>query len=115
MEWRIGIIWWVIFYIRYSRLWVHHQKTSKVTENSSIRIYVNKTENKITFKFKTGYYLQLLTRDTIKLLGSTKSKTTKNDNCRNMPYLEIHEIVLVYCNIVSNDYQQNYCKHYFSY
>ena len=42
----------------------------------------------------------------MKLFGSTKSKITKN-NGENMPYLEITEVVLVYCNIVNNDYQQD--------
>ena len=37
-------------------------------------MYVNKIEDIITFKTKTGYYLQLLTPEAVKLLGSTKSK-----------------------------------------
>ena len=37
-------------------------------------------ENRITFKIKTGYYLELLTPETMKLLGSTKSKITKDRN-----------------------------------
>ena len=41
-------------------------------DNPSIRIYVNRIENRITFKIKTGYYLELLTPKTIKLLGSTE-------------------------------------------
>ena len=40
--------------------------------NPSIKIYINKIENRITFKIKTGYYLELLTTETMKLLGSTK-------------------------------------------
>ena len=70
-------------------------------------IYVNKIEDKITFKIKTGYYLELLTPETMKLLGSTKSKITKDENGENVPHLEITEVVLIYCNIVNNDYQQN--------
>ena len=69
--------------------------------------YVNKTENRITFKMKTGYYLELLTPETMKLLGSTKSKINKDENGENVPYLEITEVVLTHCNIVNNDYQQN--------
>ena len=46
--------------------------------NQSIRIYVNKIENRITFKIKSGYYLELLTPETMKLLGSTKNKITKD-------------------------------------
>ena len=55
------------------------------TANHSIRIYVNKTENIITFKIKTGYYLELLTSQTIKQLGSNKSKIIKDKNNENVP------------------------------
>ena len=40
----------------------------------------------------------------MKLLGSTKNKITKGEN---VPHLEITEVVLVHCNIVNNDYQQD--------
>ena len=43
----------------------------------------------------------------MKLLGSTKSKITKNKNSENVPYLEITEVILVHCNIAINNYQQN--------
>ena len=72
-----------------------------------MRIYTNKIENRITFKIKTGYYLELLTPETMKLLRSTKSKITKNENGENVPHLKIIEVVLVYRNIVKNNYQQN--------
>ena len=77
------------------------------TDNPSIRIYVNKIKNRITFKIKTGYCLELLFPETMKLFGSTKSKITKDKNGENVPYLEITEIVLIHCNIVNNDYQQD--------
>ena len=73
--------------------------------NSSIKIYINKIENRITFKIKTEYYLELLTPETVKLLGSTKSKITKDKNGENVPYLEITEIVLIYYNAVNNSGQ----------
>ena len=41
----------------------------------------------------------------MKLLGSTKSKITKNENGENIPNLETTEAVLLQCNIVSNNYQ----------
>ena len=69
-------------------------------------IYVNKNENRITVKIKTGYYLELSTPETMKLLGSAKSKITKDKNGENVPHLEITEAVLIHCNIVYNDYQQ---------
>ena len=50
-------------------------------------IYVKKIENRITFKIKTGYYLELLMSETMKLLGSTKSKITKDKNGENVPHL----------------------------
>ena len=71
------------------------------------KIYANKIENRITFIIKAGYYLKLLSPETIKLIGSTKSKTTKDENGENMPHLEITEVVLGHCNIVNNDYQQD--------
>ena len=74
---------------------------------SSVQIYVNKIENRITFKIKNGYSLELLTPETMKLLGSTKNKITKDKNGENVPHLEITEVILVHCNIVNNDYQQD--------
>ena len=73
----------------------------------SVKIYVNKIENRITFKIKTGHYLELLPSGTMKLLGSTENKITKDKNGENLPHLEIKEVVLVHCNIASNDYQQD--------
>ena len=43
----------------------------------------------------------------MKLLGSTKNKIAKNKNGENLPQFEITEVVLVHCNIVNNDYQQD--------
>ena len=59
------------------------------------------------FEIKTGYYLELLTPETMKLLRRTKSKITKNENSENVPCLEITEVVLINCNVVNNSYQQN--------
>ena len=80
---------------------------SENVDNLSIRIYVNKIENRITFKIKNGYYLELLTLETMKLLGSTESKITKDKKCKNVPHLEVAELVLVRCNLANNDYQQD--------
>ena len=83
------------------------QKHSESVDNPSIRIYANKIENRITFKIKKEYYLELLTPETMKLLGSTQSKITKDKNGENVLHLEITEVVLVYCNLFNNDYQQD--------
>ena len=63
------------------------KKHEKVTDNPSIRIYINKIENRIKFKIKTRYYLELLTPETIKLLWSTKIEIPKNKNDGNAPHL----------------------------
>ena len=63
------------------------KKHRKKTLNHSIRIYISKTENSITFKIKTGYYLELLTPETMKSAGSTKSKINKNEYGENVPNL----------------------------
>ena len=70
--------------------------------------FVNKIENRNMFKTKTGYYLELLTPEVMKLLRSTKSKITKNNkNSKNESHWEITEVAFVHCDIVSNDYQQD--------
>ena len=56
---------------------------------------------------KTWYYLKLLPRETMKLLGSTKNKRTKDENGEKVPHLEITEVALVHCNIVNKDYQHD--------
>ena len=108
MELRIWITWWIMFYI-----WISDhfefilKKHGEKTINPPIKICIDKIENRITFKIKTWYYLQFLTPETTKLLGSTKSKITKDKNCGNVSYLEITEIILIHCNVVNNSYQQN--------
>ena len=83
------------------------KKHSESVDNRSIRMYINRIENRITFKIKNGYYFELLTPETMKLLGSTESKITKEKNGENVPHLEVVELVLVHCNFVNNDYQQD--------
>ena len=80
---------------------------SENVDNPLIRTYVNQIGNRITFKIKSEYYLQLLTPETMKLLGSTESKITKDKNGEIMPHLEVVELVLVHCSLVNNDYQQD--------
>ena len=81
------------------------KKYETLTKNPSIQIYPNKIKNRIIFKIKTGYKLELLTPETMKLLGSTKKVVDKDKNGENVPKLEIVEVVLVHCNFVKNDYQ----------
>ena len=70
-------------------------------------MYINRIENRITFRIKNGYYLELLAPETMKLLGSTESKITKDKNGENVPHLEVVELLLVLCNLVNSDYQQD--------
>ena len=82
------------------------KKHGENIDKPSVKIYVHKIENRITFKMKNGYSLELLTTETMKLLGSTENKITKDQNGENVPDLEITEVVLIHCNIDNNDYQQ---------
>ena len=68
---------------------------------------MNKTESRIKFKIKIGYYLKLFAPETIKLLGNTRSRITNDKIGENVPHLEITEVILAHRNIVKNDYQQN--------
>ena len=54
------------------------KKHGEDIDEPSVQIYVNKIENRITFKIKNGYSLELLTPETMKLLGSTENKITKD-------------------------------------
>ena len=83
------------------------KKHETVTDNPSIKIHISKIENRITSNIKTGYYLELLTPETMKLLGSTNIKITKDKNGENVPHLGTTEVVLIHCNIVNNNYQQD--------
>ena len=80
-----------------------------MTENPPVQIYPNKIKNRIVFKIKTGYKLELLTLETMKLLGSTKKDVDKEvvdkDVEEIVPKLKSVEVVLVHCNLVKNDYQ----------
>ena len=76
-----------------------------MTGNPAIQIYPNKIKNRIVFKIKTGYKLELLTPETIKLLGSTKKDVDSDHNSEKVPKLESVEVVLIHYNLVKNDYQ----------
>ena len=83
------------------------KKHGEDIDKPSVQIYVNKIENRITFKIKNGYSLELLTPETIKLCGSTKNKITEYKSGENTRHLKIMEVVLIHCNIANDDYQQD--------
>ena len=72
--------------------------------NPPVQIYVNKIKNRIVFKIKTGYKLELLSPETMKLLGSTKKGADQDKDRDDVSKLESAEVVLVHCNLVSNNY-----------
>ena len=80
------------------------KKNEILTDDTSNEIYINQIQNKITFKIKSVYYLELLTPKTIKLLGNNQRQITKYKNGVNLPQLEITEVVSVHCDIVNNQY-----------
>ena len=95
-----------IFKITLNLFKKNKKKQGYKIDNLSIRIYVNKIKNRIIFKIKTGYYLELLTTESMKLFGKTKARKLSK-NAENMSYLEITEVELVHYYIVNNDYQEH--------
>ena len=83
-----------------------HESTIKNNEESPILIYPNEVKNRIIFKIKTGYKLELSTKETQKLLGD-EHVIDKNKDSQNVPQLDLVEYVLLHCNLVQNDYLQN--------
>ena len=83
-----------------------HELTIKNNEESPILIYPNEVKNRIVFKIETGYKLELLTKETQKLLGD-RPLIDKDKNSKNVPQLDQLEYVLLHCNLVQNDYLQN--------
>ena len=82
------------------------KKHETITENLVIQIYTIKIKNRIIFRIKTGYKLDLLTPVTMRLLGSTKEVVDKDKNGENVPKLETVEVVLVHCNFVKGTLMQ---------
>ena len=67
---------------------------------------MNIIKNRILFKIKTGYKLELLPPETMKLLGSSKKDVDQDKDGENVPKVESFEAVLVHCNLVNENYQQ---------
>ena len=76
-----------------------------MADNPFIQIYINKIKNGVIFKIKTSYKLELLSKATIKLLGNTKKVIAKDTKRKNIPKLELVDVILVQCNVVNNSYQ----------
>ena len=83
------------------------KKHKTIGEYAPILIYANTIHNRIVFKIKSGYKLELLSKETMNILGSTKDIIDAGKNSENVPKLENVEVVLVHCNLVNNAYQQH--------
>ena len=81
------------------------KKHETIADNSPVQIYVNKVNNRILFKI-TAYKLELLTEETMQLLRSSKKDIENNKDGEIVSRLETVEVVLVYCNLLNNNYQQ---------
>ena len=81
------------------------KKQETITDTAPVLIYANNVVNRIVFEIKTGYKLELLSEETMKLLGSTSNTIDKDKNSEIVPKLENVEVVLVHCNLVNNSYQ----------
>ena len=82
------------------------KKHETIADNPSVQIYVNRIKNRIVFKIKAGYKLELLSEETMQLLGSSPKDIDQNKDGEIVPKLESVEVVLVHCNLVNNNYQQ---------
>ena len=82
------------------------KKHETIANNPHVKIYVNKIKNSIGFKIKTVYKLELLSEETMKLLGSSEKDVDQDKDGEDVPKLESVEAVLVHCNLVNNNYQQ---------
>ena len=85
------------------------KKHETIADVSPVLIYVNEINNRIVFKIKSEYKLELLSKETMKLLGSASNSIDKDKKSELVPKLESVYLVLVYCNVVNNSYKQG-CK-----
>ena len=82
------------------------KKHETIGETAPILIYANNITNRIIFKIKTGYKLESLSKEKMKLLGSIKDIIDSDKNSENVPRLEKVEVIFVHCNLVNDSYQQ---------
>ena len=82
------------------------KKHETIADVSPVLIYVNETNNRIVVKIKSGYKLELLSKETMRLLGSSADTIDGDKNSELVPKLESVDLVLVHCNLVNSNYQQ---------
>ena len=81
------------------------RRHENLAKGSPVQIYPNQIKNIIVFQIKSGYNLELLSPETMRLLESTKKDVNKDKDDENVPKLESVEVVLLHCNLVKNDYR----------
>ena len=89
----------------YTEFIIRKQETLKIIP--PIHVYINRNNNRLVFKIKGGYKLELQTSETMKLFRNTKKLAGKTKHEQKVPRIELVEVVLVHCNLVDNQYQQN--------
>ena len=82
------------------------KKHETLLTNSPIHIYTNRINNRLVFKIKDGFKLELQTLETMKVFVSTKKLVYKTNKGENVPSLAVAEVVLVQCNLIDNQYRQ---------
>ena len=82
------------------------KKHETIADNPPLQIYVNKIKNRIVFKIKTGYKLELLSLETMRQLGKSKKDVDQDKDGEDVSISESVEIALVHRNLVNNNYQQ---------
>ena len=98
MDWNFWFTWWFLFHSWHPSLFrIYHQKTQNFKQKSSSSNLCEKIKNRIPFKIKTGYRLELLTPETMRLLGGIKRDVDKDKDGENVPELESVGVALVHC------------------
>ena len=82
------------------------KKHETIAEVSPVLYYVNEINDRIVFKIKSGYKLELLSKETMRLLGSSSDTIDGDKNSELVPKLESVDLILVHCNVVNNNYRQ---------
>ena len=80
------------------------KKYETISDNPNAKFYTNNIKNRIVFKIKTSYKLDLLSSETMKLLGSAEKDVDQKKDGDDIPKLKPVQVVLVHCNLVNNNY-----------
>ena len=91
------------------------ENRNTIANNTPVQIYVNKTKNRVVFKIKLGCKLELLSLETIKLLGSTKNDVDQDKDGENVLRLQPIEDFLVSQSLANNNYYQQVSKILFTF